>query len=157
VRQIIIPLVLSSFLPTIALAQARGGSAPIKPCSLLTRELVEKVTPGNKQRLDAGPKEQSLGASGSACDWGDIMLQVDPLTPAQFAAIAKPGGKDWETIQGVGDAAYLHNIRDITTELFVRVGARTLGMLVTVPVGKTTAAIKPDMIHIANAIVPKLR
>ncbi len=144
-------------LPAIAPAQTRPGPAPIKPCSLLTRELVEAVTPGNKQRLDAGPQEQPLGPAGSACDWGDILLQVDPLTPAQLDGLGKMGGKDWEAIQGVGDAAYLHNIRDITAELFVRVGMHTFGMLVTVPAGQTTVAVKPKMIHVANAIVPKLR
>ena len=154
-RQIIVPLVISCVLPTLALAQTRAA-APIKPCSLLTRELVQKVSPGNK-RVDAGPKEERLGASGTACDWGDLMLQVDPFTPARFEEMRKTRGAGWENIQGVGDAAYLHNVQNAMAELFVRVGARTFGMVVTVPVGSTTAAIKPSIIEVANAIVPKLR
>jgi hypothetical protein len=153
-RHIILGVVLSGCLPTVALAQA--GATPIKPCSLLTRELVQKVSLANK-KIDAAPTEERLGASGTACDWGDLMLQVDPFTAARFEEMRKTYGAKWEAIPGVGDAAYLHNVQNTVAELFVRVGARTFGMMVTVPVGSTTAAMKPSIIEVANAIVPKLR
>jgi hypothetical protein len=157
-RQMIIPIVLSSCMQTVAPAQTGSGATPIKPCSLLTPELVQKVSAGSTQRTDAaGAKEVSLGASGSACDWGALILQVDPFPPARLEEIRKTSGKDWEVVPGVGDAAYFHNIRDVTAELFVRVGARTFGVLIDIPKGSTAAAFKPNFVMVANAIVPKLR
>jgi hypothetical protein len=41
--------------------------------------------------------------------------------------------------------------------LFVRVGTRTFGILMTIPGGSTAAAFKPNFVMVANAIVPKLR
>ena len=157
-RQIIIALLLMGCLHTVALAQTRATAAPIKPCSLLTRELVDKASAGSNQSIDAAaPTEVQLGATGSACDWGDIILQIDPFTPARLEELRKTDGKNWETVPGVGDAAYFHNVRDTLAELFVRVGARTFGLVITIPVGSTAAAFKPNVITVANAIVPKLR
>jgi hypothetical protein len=42
-------------------------------------------------------------------------------------------------------------------ELFVRVGTRTLGVLIDIPVGSTATAFKPTFITVAKAVVPKLR
>jgi hypothetical protein len=57
----------------------------------------------------------------------------------------------------VGDAAYFHNVKDVMAELFVRVGPRTVGILMDVPVGSKAAAVKPKVVALAQAIVPKLR
>jgi hypothetical protein len=156
VQRLVIAFVLCSGLHTAALAQARPGAAALKPCSLLTRELALKANP--KQALDAaGPKEVPLGASGSACEWGDLLLQIDPFSPARLEELRKTDGKNWEAIPSVGDAAYFHNIRNQMAELFVRVGTRTFGVVITIPVGSTAAASKPHFIAVAEAIVPKLR
>jgi len=156
VQRLVIAFVLCSGLHAVALAQARPGAAAPKPCSLLTRELALKANP--KQVLGAaGPKEVPLGASGSACEWGDLLLQIDPFTPARLEQLRKTDGKNWESVPGVGDAAYFHNIRDAMAELFVRVGTRTFGVVITIPVGSTAAASKPHFIAVAEAIVPKLR
>lgn len=139
-------------------AQTRAGAASIKQCSLLTRELVQKVSAANKQPFDAsGPKELPLGASGVACEWGDVILQIDPFPPARLEALVKTGGKGWESVPGVGDAAYFHNVQDQLGELFVRVGPRTFAVMLTIPAGSTAAATKPQFITLAQAIVPKLR
>lgn len=153
-RHILVPLVLT-LLPNAALAQSGAGAKPPKPCAMLTAELVKKVSV--KKSADAAPKEMQLGASGSACEWGDITLQVNPLTPAQLEQLGKSDNKTWESVPGVGDAAYFHNVRDMIGELFVRVGPRTFGVLMEIPVGSTAIALKPNFITVANAIVPKLR
>ena len=62
-----------------------------------------------------------------------------------------------ESVSGVGDAAWFHNVRDMIGELFVRVGPRTFGVLIDIPVGTTATAFKPTFITVANAVVPKLR
>jgi hypothetical protein len=139
-----------------AQGRASGGATGPKACSLLTRELALKANP--KQALGAaGPKEVSLGANGAACEWGDLMLSVDPYTPARLEEIRKTSGKQWEVVPGVGDAAYFHNVQNAMGELFVRVGSRTFVVLITIPVGSTATAFKPNFITVANAVVPKLR
>jgi hypothetical protein len=151
--------VLAVGVPPNALsAQGRASGAAAKACALLTRQVVEKVSAASKKAVDAaGPQELSLGANGTACEWGDVVLQVDPWPPARLEAMRQSTGKDWEVMKGVGDAAYLHNIRDVIAELFVRVGNRTFAVLVNIPQGSTTAAFKPTIIEVANGIVPRLR
>jgi hypothetical protein len=156
-RQILISLVLTSLLHTAAAAQTRTDAKALKPCALLTPELVKKVGEASKKSADAGtPKELKIG-TGVACQWGEIMLQVDPLTRAQLEQLGKKGDKTWESVSGVGDDAYFHNISDMIGELFVRVGSRTFGVLMDIPSGSTATAFKPTFITVANAVVPKLR
>ncbi|MCC6141485.1 MAG: hypothetical protein IT389_12820 [Nitrospira sp.] len=157
-RFFILSVLLFCIVPNLAVAQSRAGAGKADPCALLTRELVEKVNAVTKQAIDVtGPKELPLGTSGTACEWGDVVLQIDPWPPARLEEMRKKDGKSWEAIPGVGDAAYLHNIKDMMAELFVRTGSRTFAVLLTIPVGSTTAAFKPTLVAVANAIVPKLR
>jgi hypothetical protein len=157
-RQMLVPVVLSACLLSSALAQTGPATPEIKPCSLLTRELVEKASAAGKQTTPAAkPQEVSLGASGRACQWGDVMVQVDPYPASRLGELSKSDPKNWESISGVGDAAYFHNVKDAVAEMFVRVGPRTLGILMDVPVGSTAAAMKPKFVELAQAIVPKLR
>ena len=156
-RQILISLVLTSLVHTAAAAQTRADAKALKPCALLTPELVKEVGKASKKNADAGtPTELKLGATGVACEWGEIILQVDRLTPAQLEEVGKKD-KTWESVSGVGDAAYFHNISDVVGELFVRVGPRMFGLLIDIPSGSTAAAFKPTFITVAKAIVPKLR
>ena len=157
-RQIAISLVLSSVLHTDAAAQTRADAKSLKPCGLLTLELVRKVGEASKKSADAAaPKEVKLGATGVACEWGEIMLQVDPLTRAQLEQLGRKGDKTWESVSGVGDDAWFHNVSNMIGELFVRVGPRTFGVLMEIPAGSTATAFKPTFVMVANAIVPKLR
>jgi hypothetical protein len=157
-RQILISLVLTSLLHTAAAAQTRADAKALKPCALLTPELVRKVGEASKKSADgATPKEVKLGPTAVGCEWGEIMLQVDPLTRAQLEQLGKKGDKTWEPVPGVGDDAWFHNVSDMIGELFVRVGPRTFGVLLNIPVGSTATAFKPTFITVANAVVPKLR
>ena len=156
-RQILISLVLTSLLHTAAAAQTRGDAKALKPCALLTQELVKKVGEASKKSADAAtPEELKIGA-GVACQWGEILLQVDPLTRVGWEQLGKKADKTWESVSGVGDEAYFHNVRDMVGELFVRVGPRTFGVLIDIPVGSTATAFKPTFITVAKAVVPKLR
>lgn len=156
-RQMLVPMVLSACMMSTALAQTSPAPA-VKPCSLLTRDLVERASAADKQAMAAAkPQEVNLGPRGWACEWGGVMLQVDPFPPSRLAELGKGDPKSWESIPGVGDAAYFHNVKDAIAEMFVRVGPRTFGILMDVPVGSTAAAIKPKLVELAKAIVPKLR
>lgn len=142
----------------IAHSQTRDGAVRSKPCAFLTAELVKKASAASKQSgALAGPTEVRLGASGVACEWGEVMLQVDPFPPAQLEKLRLTDPKNWEAVVGVGDAAYFHNVQNALGELFVRVGARTFAILMTIPAGTTVAAFKPNFIMVAKEIVPKLR
>jgi hypothetical protein len=136
-----------------------GGQPAIRACSLLTKELVLKVTAAaNKKVLDLiPPEEESIGATGSACEYGDVRLQIDPFPPARVEELRKQQGKDWTPVPGVGDNAYFRDNRGRFAELIVAVGAHTFTVQMGVPIGGTADAIKPNVITVANAIVPKLR
>lgn len=154
----ILSVLLFCLVPSLSVAQSRPGAGKAGSCALLTRDLVEKINTVTKKSVDAaGPKELPLGASGTACEWGDVVLQIDPWPPARLEEMRKSDGKRWEVIPGVGDAAYLHNIKDMMAELFVRTGSRTFAVLLTIPEGSTTAAFKPTLVAVANTLVPKLR
>ena len=156
-RQKLFPIVLSACLLSTAMAQM-SAAPPVKPCSLLTRELVEKASAADRQAMAAAkPQEVNLGPRGWGCEWGSVMLQVDPVPASRLAELGKGDPKSWESIPGVGDAAYFHNVKDAMAEMFVRVGPRTFGILMDVPVGSKAAAIKPKLVELAKAIVPKLR
>ncbi len=157
-RSMLVPLVFAALLPNAALAQSGAGAKSLKPCSFLTVEMVKQVNDASRKGTAVGaPKEVSLGASGVACEWGPIMLQVDGVTPAQLEQLPKTVSGGWETVGGVGDAAYFHNVRDMLGELFVRVGKHTVGVLIDIPAGTTGAAFKTHYIAVAKAVVPKLR
>jgi hypothetical protein len=157
-RSIVCTVVLFGCLSFVASAQSGGGATAIKACSLLSRELVIKVTPGNNQRVDnIKPNEGPIGTTGSACEWGDLLVQIDPFTPARLDEMRKSTGKNWEPVPGVGDATYFHNIQGILAELLGRIGTHTFGIQLTVPAGSTVSATKANTIIVANAIVPKLK
>jgi hypothetical protein len=157
-RHVLISVLSIVVVPNVMGAQGRATGAGAKSCALLTRQLVEKFSAASKKPVDAaGPRELPLGANGTGCEWGDLALQVDPWSPARLESMRQSYGKEWEVIEGVGDAAYLHDIRDVAAELFVRVGGRTFVVLVNIPAGSTTKAFKPTIIELANGIVPKLR
>jgi hypothetical protein len=158
VRQLaLVLLVATGTLQTIAHSQTRDGAARSKPCAWLTAEIVKKVSVANhKSGALPAPAELPL-PTGIACEWGDVLLQIDPFPPAKIEKLRLTDAKNWETVSGVGDAAYFHNVKDAAAELYVRVGARTFVIMIIIPVGTTAAAFKPNFIAVANQIVPKLR
>ena len=112
----------------------------------------------NKQALDIDrPHEEPLGTWGSACDYVGITLQIDPFTPARLDALYKERGKAWTTVPGVGDAAYFAENPNGYAELYARTGTHTFTIQLNVPRGSTAAAVKPNVLTLANAIVPKLK
>src|SRR5690349_10405140 len=87
-RKIIAPFVLTCLLQTAASAQTRDTKA-LKPCGLLTPDVVKQVSVASKKSSDpAAPEEFDLGR-GMICQWGEIMLQVDPVIPAQLEQLTK--------------------------------------------------------------------
>ena len=137
--------------------QARSGAAPAsspKACSLLTKDLALKITGTNKALFDLPPRETPIG-KGSECNWGDIQLQIDPFSWASLEGMGK-NDKKWTEVSGVGDKAYFRE-NGRFAELMSHVGGRTFTIQLGVPVTSTAEKIKPNVITLANAIVPKLK
>jgi hypothetical protein len=157
-RQVVASLVvLSCFVPAASAQTRGGGSSRISACSLLTRDVAMKVaTADGKRTIDLlKPSEDLLGEKGSSCGYADIQLQVDPF--ARSEELRKSPGKGWTPVSGVGDTAYFHNNSDRYAELMVWTGAHHFTIQIGVPTGSTAAAVKPNTIALANAIIPKLR
>jgi hypothetical protein len=114
--------------------------------------------------FDLPPDEETLGTSGSACEYGDIRLQIDAFGPEVIDRTAKAqergaGSKraaNWVPVSGVGDRAYFNGDRNYA-ELMGYVGRRTFTIQMGVPFQSTAENIKPNVIALANAIVPKLK
>ena len=139
--------------------QDSSTKAAPRACTLLTKELITRVTPARDTRylFMVPPSEDKVGANGSGCQYGDTYLQIDPFTPARLDALYKERSQVWAKVPGVGDAAYFHDNRGEYAELFVRAGAHVLTIQMDVPAGSTSEAIKPNVIAMANALIPKLK
>jgi hypothetical protein len=159
-RQFIAFVLVVGTVTTAMGSQAPAAGKPsISACSLLPTELVVKVGGINPKMVPyIKPSEEAMGATGSACEYGEIRLQVDPFQPARLGDILKTKtAKSWVPVSGVGDAAYFHNNSDNYAELIVRAGTHVLMIQFGVAVGSTAEATKPNTITLANAIIPKLR
>jgi hypothetical protein len=143
---------------------AADGKPAIRACSLLTKELVTQVTPQSKEAfalvIRIPPSEDALGASGSACEYGGIHLQIDPFPPATFERqreIDHKRGLTWVPVPDVGETAYFRDNKGRWGELFVRTSAHVFTIQMGVPTGRTVESIKPNVIALAKAIDSKLR
>ena len=154
-------MMISLFSAPTRAGQARSGAAAgapaIKACALLSKELAMKVSgAANKAVFDVPPQEEPAGKSGSSCNYADITLQVDAFTPAAIDGMANQKGKTWEPVAGVGDRAYFHGDRNFA-QLIGYVGGRTFTVELGVPFQSTAEKMKPNVIALANAIIPKLK
>jgi hypothetical protein len=148
-------LMMGCVAPPALATQARTGGPGVRACAVLTRDLVVPFT-ANKQVLDLIPaSEESMGTSGSACDWGGVRLQLFPIARGQQKRTAPV--KDMQPLPGAGEAAFFRSNRDRYAELVVYTAAHYFTLQVSVPTGSTAEAIKPDTVKLANAIAAKLR
>jgi hypothetical protein len=156
-RQFIASALVVGTVTAAAASQAPPAGKPrISACSLLPTDLVLKVGGINPQAVKIlKPEEEAMGTTGSACEYGDIRLQVDPF--ARSDDLRKSPAKDWQPLSGVGDTAFFHANGRNYAELMVWTGAHHFTIQFGVPVGSTPEAIKPKTIELANAIIPKLR
>jgi len=129
---------------------------PATACSLLTRELAERFSSAaNKVVFDFPPEAETLPV-GTACEYGDIRLQIDPSSVQQLKQL--PSREEgWSAVEGVGDGAYFRSNRDTYAELAGWVGTRTFTLQLGVPFQGSVEGIKPKVLGLANAIAAKLR
>lgn len=148
-------LVVASFAATAAAAQT-AGKPGIRACTLLTRELVAKYdTHSAKVRDMFKPEEEAIGAHGSSCSDGGIMLQVDPFV--RHNDLRKSPGKDWRPLPGIGDTAFFRDNGGRWAELMVWTGPRHFTLQISVPNGGTAESVKPNAVGLATALIQKLK
>jgi hypothetical protein len=160
-RNVIASLLVIGLFSSIGTAgQSRSGGAAgtpaLKACSLLTKELAMKVSgAANKAVFNLPPDEEPVGKSGSACEYADIRLQIDPFAWSVLEASAKKD-KTWAPVSGVGDGAYFQPGRNFAG-LMGHVGAHTFTIQMGVPFQSTAETVKPNVLALAQAIIPKLK
>jgi hypothetical protein len=156
-RLVVTLFVIGCITSGAAAFQARSGGPAsgqpaVRACTVLTRDLVAGLTE-NKSVLDLiGPEEETLGTSGTACEYGAVRLQLFPGRGGKRTASA-PG---LQPISGAGDGGYFRSNRDRYAELMVWTAKHSLDLQVSVPAGRTAEAIKPAVVALANAILAKL-
>ena len=170
-RRVTVWLMLTGCLAVHASAlsagsEAAAGTPKVGACSWLTRELVTQVSPYEEQPAEQRqlhhqlltqlpPQEEPVGASGSACSYGGIYLQIDPF--AAPARVEKDLAKMSVPLPGLGDVAYFRDNHGEFAELYVRAGTRVLTIQMDTPHGRTPESIEPNAIALAKALLPKLR
>lgn len=128
-------------------------------CSLLTRELLAKNTPEDPERFEFGLKipaaEEPVGVAGSMCEYGGVLLQVDPF--ASPAVVEQSLAGQWTKVSGLGDVAYFRDNLGEWAELYVRDGERVITLQMDIPAGRTAESVKPNVVALAEAILPQLQ
>lgn len=135
-------------------AQARQGALPVlRACSLVTKEEVKRHLPWAAMLDQFDPEEDAMGTYGTGCEYPSVRVQVMTFSQGTLDAVKKKDGL--ETISDVGDEAYLHHNPNGYAELYVKVGARTLTLQASIRT--TFDEVKPGVVSLAKALVPKLR
>src|SRR5262245_31629075 len=71
--------------------QGEDGKPAPGACSILTRDMVVTYSPAPNESLSlkmkVPPKEEKIGSNGSTCQYGDVMLQINPFPVANFDAM----------------------------------------------------------------------
>ena len=151
---------MSLAVPEVTALQAGNRGAAAKPftgaCAILTKDLLAKHSPAAKDSfklfINIPPEEEKAG-NGTLCQYGDVMLQLDPFPVANFEKLF---GK-WTPVAGLGDKAYFRDNRGEWAELGVVAGGRMITIQMDVPTGKTAAAIQSNTVGLARDILAKLK
>jgi hypothetical protein len=160
--------VIMSFVVSLsALAQTQTGRAAsatpaIRACAVLPAAEVKRLVglPDPLNLYTKMPPEEEPVGRGSSCNYPDVHVQIDPFTWSTIESVRTRTPAEYEAIPGIGEAAYLHANRKSSlefAELYARIGPHVLTIQLDVPDGKTTAAVKPNVIALAQAYAAKLR
>ena len=162
-----LPVLLISVVSLSGVGYAQGGrggagAATIHACAVLPASEVKRLI-GLPDPLNLyakmPPEEESIGR-GSSCSYPDVHVQIDPFGWSTIDAERTKAPAQFEAVPGVGDAAYLRANKKRSlefAELYARIGTHVLTIQLDVPDGKTTAAVKPGIVALAQAYAAKLR
>jgi hypothetical protein len=150
-------VVVGVLSPSLRAFQKPDPAAPnrIKVCELLPKEEVKKHLPWEPMFDRMKLEEEAIGVEGSSCGYPSVHVQVLPYGQSFLDAAKKRGGL--EHVAGVGDEAYFHNNKNLFAELYVRIDKRILTLQASVPSDGKAETVKPALVSLAKAYVPKLR
>jgi hypothetical protein len=114
------------------------------------------LAPASKESLDVIMKvrlRRKIGSNGSACQHGDVMLQINPFPVANFDAMFSR----FTPVSDLGEKAYFRDNRGQWAELAVLTNGRVITLQMDVPLGKTAASIQTNVVSLAKAVVAKLK
>ena len=143
----------------IALQSGNRGAANktfTGACAILTKDLLAAHSPASKESfnlINQFPPQEEKAGGGSSCEYGGVMLQVDPFP---VSSVDRLFGK-WTPVAGVGDRAFFRDNQGEWAELAVVSGGRLITIQMDVPTGKTAAGIQPNTIALAKAVLAKLK
>ena len=166
-RYVMTALLAAGCVSSAAMAsEVRGGVAAGPACELLTPSLAMEVSTASGRRVlkTAKPSEEvegmTIAKGASVCDYGRIMLVLNPFArPDQVRSgmRARSGAyKGYEPVPGVGDEAFIES-NTAFVNLYVWTGAGPLHIQMGAGFEDRAAELRPNVIALANAIIPKLR
>jgi hypothetical protein len=136
----------------------RAGAAyqAVKVCPLVSVAEVKKIAPWAPQ-LDqfATAEEETVGASGSSCNYPTVLVQVLEYRPQTIDTLRKSG--PLETVAGIGEEAYARDNRGKFAEVVARVGPHLLTVQFDIGTNQTYATAKPTAIELAKLFASRLR
>ena len=149
-------MALDTTAPQAGKQAAEGKPAP-GACSILTRDLVMAHSPASKESLNVTmkipPQEEKIGSNGSACQHGDVMLQINPFPVGNFDAMFSR----FAPVPGVGEKAFFRDNRGEWAELAALSGGRMITLQMDVPKGRTAASIQANVVALAKAVLAQLK
>jgi hypothetical protein len=134
---------------SVAAAQNAVGA-----CSLLPKELALKVTSvANRSVFDMPPSEEKAGANGTACNYGDIRVQLTGAA-ADETFTKNP---QYVPVPGLGSRAWIRENRTRYAELVVTTGTRSLWIQMGVPAPAAMEKVKANAVTLARELLPKIK
>lgn len=136
--------------------------ATIGACSLLPPAEVKRIAGLNAQLFEIfPPEEEALADGGSTCTYAGVLVQLNPFSPATLERLRTEQGAAWESVAGLGDAAYFYrNHRselDRYGELYASSGENVLTIQMDVNPPATSADdVRPAVVALAQALIDQL-
>ena len=157
----VLAVAVSSVAVTATARQAGKQATEGKPapgaCSILTKEMVTAHSPASNESLalilKVPQREDKIGANGSSCQHGDVMLQINPFPVSNFDAMFSR----FTSVPGVGEKAHFRDNRGQWGELAALADGRVLTVQMNVPRGRTAESIQANVVALAKAVVAKLK
>jgi len=132
---------------------ASQTQSKVNVCSLLPKAEVKKLIGANDGFDRVEPTEVPT-KTGSSCRYADLLVMVNE---GDFDGVRK-NARQFESLSGVGQEAYLFNNPAGGVELFASVGpGRQMTLSRRVDAASTAAATRPGVIALAKALVAKLQ
>ena len=155
-------VLLMAMAATVGLGVSAQEPATPGACALLPAPEVKRIAGLDSQLFDMfPPEEEALAGGGSSCAYAGVLIQLNPFDPATLERLRTEQGAEWESVAGLGDAAYFYrNHRsqlDRYGELYASSGENVLTIQMDVNPPATSADdVRPAVVALAQALIDQL-